>query len=133
MPKSQLFKITPDSYIINLILEAFGLTGLDDTRYFTRENMKDCDTLSILIQLSDELRPYYLPCKSKIYIDNLTEKKCITLFRQFLKPFHYKCMGIEKSIQGIKQMTYRVMPQDKEQVSPTATPRAREYVIDFSV
>lgn len=93
--------------------------------------MKECNTLEILGELSDELRTYYIPCKRKVYVDNLTYKKSITLFRQFLKQFHYKCMGIEKSIKGVKQMTYRVMPEDKEQVSPAATPR--EYVIDFSV
>ena len=69
---------------------------------------------------------------TKVYLENVTEKKCITILRQFIKSYHYKCMGIERSIQGKKQMTYRLLPMDKEQLSPTVQ-EAREYVIDFSV
>ena len=133
MPKNQLFKIKPDSNIIEKLMEAFGLEGLNDTRYFTKENMKECNTVDKINNLVEELHTYYLPCKGKIYLDNITEKKSITIFRQFIKPFNYKCMGLEKSVNGQKQMTYRILQQDKEQISPVAAPRAREYVIDFSV
>ncbi len=132
MPKNQLFKITPDSYIVNALLAAFGLESLEDSRYFTKNNMYESDTLERVIELQDELREYYLPCKARIYLESLTDKKCVTILRQFIKPFHYKCMGLEKSLKGHKQMTYRLLPMDKEQVSPTAN-TAREYVIDFSV
>jgi len=124
--------VKPDSYIINKILGAFGLEELGDTRFFTKQNMTDCGTLEKMILLNDELSGYYIPCKRKVYLENMTDKKCITILRQFIKSYHYKCMGIEKSIQGKKQMTYRLLPMDKEQLSPTAN-EAREYVIDFSV
>jgi hypothetical protein len=133
MPKkNQLFKIKPDTYIITLLLEAFGLDDLEDSRFFTKQNMIECDTLEKIIELREELITYYLPCKRNVYLESLTDKKCITIFRQFIKSYHYKCMGIEKSILGKKQMTYRLMPMDKEQLSP-AVNETREYVIDFSV
>ena len=32
MPKNQLFKITPDSNIVNALLDAFGLDNLEDSQ-----------------------------------------------------------------------------------------------------
>ncbi len=130
--KNQLFKVKPDSYIIAKLLSAFGLEELEDSRFFTKQNMAECDTLKQVLDLCEELSEYYIPCKRKVYLENVTDKKCITILRQFIKSYHYKCMGIERSIQGKKQMTYRLLPMDKEQLSPTVQ-EAREYVIDFSV
>ena len=132
MPKkNQLFKIKPDTYIINLLLDAFGLDDLEDTRFFTKQNMIECETLDKMIELREELAAYYIPCK-RVYLNSLTDKKCITIFRQFIRSYNYKCMGIERSIKGKKQMTYRLLPMDKEQLSPAVNEK-REYVIDFSV
>ena len=133
MPKkNQLFKIKPDTYIINHLLDAFGLDDLEDSRFFTKQNMIECETLDKMIELREELATYYIPCKRDIHLNSLTDKKCITIFRQFIRSYHYKCMGIEKSIKGKKQMTYRLLPMDKEQLSPAVNEK-REYVIDFSV
>ena len=43
---------------------------------------------------------------------------------------NYKCLGLEKSIGGKKHMTYRLIPLDKEQLSPKKDD-VRLYVIDF--
>ena len=130
--KNQLFKIKPDTYIINYLLDAFGLDDLEDSRFFTKQNMIECETLDKMIELREELSAYYIPCKRDIHLNSLTDRKCITIFRQFIRGYHYKCMGIEKSIKGKKQMTYRLLPMDKEQLSPAVNEK-REYVIDFSV
>ena len=130
--KNQLFKIVPDKHILNLLLEAFGLESLEDSRFFTKQNMIECDTLEKILEMKGELESYYIPCKRKVYLEKVTDKKCITILRQFLKSYNYKCMGIEKSIKGQKQMTYRLLPMDKEQVTHSLH-GAREYVIDFSV
>ena len=130
--KNQLFKIVPDKHIPNLLLEAFGLESLEDSRFFTKQNMIECDTLEKILEMKGELESYYIPCKRKVYLEKVTDKKCITILRQFLKSYNYKCMGIEKSIKGQKQMTYRLLPMDKEQVTHSLH-GTREYVIDFSV
>jgi hypothetical protein len=130
--KNQLFKIVPDKHILNLLLEAFGLESLEDSRFFTKQNMIECDTLEKILEMKGELESYYIPCKRKVYLEKVTDKKCITILRQFLKSYNYKCMGIEKSIKGQKQMTYRLLPMDKEQVTHSLH-GTREYVIDFSV
>ena len=41
MVKNQLFRVLPDTEIIQILLEAFGLISLEDTNYFTKETMKE--------------------------------------------------------------------------------------------
>ena len=118
MPKNQLFKIVPDLQIIQAILEAFGLDDIEDTRIFTKEHMKDIDTVQKISDLKERLEEYYIPCKSKKYLTDLNEKKCITILRQFVKIHHYKCIGMEKSIKGNKKMTYRLFYSNKILKSP---------------
>ena len=98
--QNQLFKINPDQNIINLLLGIFGLDDLNDSRFFTKKNMIDLDIVQQMNDNHATFYKYYLPCKGKIYLNNLNEKKCITILRQFLKPFYYKCIAIEKSSDG---------------------------------
>jgi len=130
--KNQNFKNNPDMNIINTLLQTFGLTDLDDDRYFTKENMKEMNTVDSINLLIPKLEEYYLPCKSKIYLKNLTEKKSITILRQFIKNYNYKLITFEKSIQGRKQLTYRLMyvnsdslKSNKEKVENT------KYIVTF--
>ena len=130
--KNQLFKINPDINSINLLLKIFGLNNLDDTRFFTKKNMIDLKVVSEINQNIDFFKNYYLPCKSKVYLNNLNEKKCITIFRQFLKPFRYKCIGTEKSINGDKIITYRLIFNNKNQID-SKNDSKREYILSFDI
>ena len=56
MPKNQLFKIVPDLQIIQAILDAFGLDDIEDTRIFTKEHMKDVDTVQKINELITTLK-----------------------------------------------------------------------------
>lgn len=107
--KNQNFKNNPDMNIVTTLLQTFGLTGLEDDRYFTKENMKEIETVLNINLLIPKLEEYYLPCKSKLYLKDLTEKKSITILRQFIKNYNYKLITFEKSIHGRKQLTYRLM------------------------
>jgi len=70
--KNQLFKIVPDKHILNLLLEAFGLESLEDSRFFTKQNMIECDTLEKILEMKGELESYYIPCKRKVYLEKVT-------------------------------------------------------------
>ena len=131
MPKNQLFKNVPDLQIIQSILDAFGLDDIEDARFFTKEHMVDVDTVQKIINLSDSLKEYYLPCKSKKYLTNLNEKKCITILRQFVKIHHYKCIGMEKSIKGNKTMTYRLIYSNNDYLTSPEAKKNKEYVLSF--
>ena len=73
--KNQNFKINPDSQIIQSILDTFGLENLEDDRLFTKEHMKEINTVQNIELLKSKLEEYYIPCKSRIYLNGLTEKK----------------------------------------------------------
>ena len=131
MPKNQLFKIVPDLQIIQAILESFGLDDIEDTRIFTKDHMKDIETVQKITELVPSLREYYIPCKSKKYLNDLNEKKCITILRQFIKIHHYKCIGMEKSIKGNKCMTYRLLYSNEDYLKSPQSKEKQEYVISF--
>lgn len=131
--KNQLFRINPDLTIVQSLLDAFGLEDLEDTRFFTKENMIEINTVQEIIQLKDTLENYYLPCKSKEYLKKITEKRCITILRQFIKIFNYKCIGLEKSIKGKKCITYRLMYDNSDQLSPIKEKEKRPYVLTFDM
>ena len=103
MSKNQLFKINPDITIITNLLEAFSLTALSDTRFFTIENLKDNNTIKNIENIISELEKYYLPCKAKIYLKNLTEKKCITILRQFIKFFNINVSEWKKVLMDVNK------------------------------
>tara|TARA_B100000214_G_scaffold314973_1_gene248059 strand:+ start:232 stop:621 length:390 start_codon:yes stop_codon:yes gene_type:complete len=109
--KNQLFRISPDIPITENILQLFGIKDINDNHSFTRENLIDLKTVEKMDELSKELFKYYIPCKSKIYLVELNEKKCITILRQFLKVNNYTLISKEKYIKGNKQLFYQVIPQ----------------------
>ena len=131
MPKNQLFKIIPDIQIVQTILECFGLENLEDTRLFTKEHMKDIQTVDKMTELSETLKDYYLPCKGKKYLIDLTEKKCITLLRQFIKIHDYKCIGMEKSVNGKKTMSYRLLYSKENFLKSPQAKQNEEFIVSF--
>ena len=131
MPPNQLFRMIPDLQIVKDILEAFGLDNLEDTRLFTKEHMTDINTVQKLTELHDRLKEYYLPCKSKKYIVDLNEKKCITILRQFAKIHDYKCIGMEKSIKGKKMMTYRLLYSKDDYLESPQPKSEKGYLLSF--
>ena len=130
--KNQNFKNNPDINIINSLLEAFGLSGLDDDRYFTKEHMKEINTVQNINELKFKLEEYYLPCKSKIYLKDLTEKKVITILRQFIKNYNYKVITFEKSLQSRKQLTYRLMLVNDDPLQHKKNTTIKDkYIVNF--
>jgi len=131
--KNQNFRNNPDMKIIVLLLETFGLDNLEDTRLFTRDHMRDTDTIHKINELVPKLKEYYLPCKCKIYLHDITEKKSITILRQFIKVHNYKITTFEKSINGKKQMIYQLTPVNDDYLSPKKKDdnKIRKYIVSF--
>lgn len=130
MVANQLFRILPDIEVVQQLLHAFGLSSLDDNNFFTKNTMKEKNTADIFISMKQQLETYYLPCKSKVYIDNITDKKCITILRQFLKVHGYTLISKERYIDRKKLCVYRLIKLDDK---PTASPtnKNKNIVISF--
>tara|TARA_B110001469_G_C9605639_1_gene301104 strand:- start:137 stop:529 length:393 start_codon:yes stop_codon:yes gene_type:complete len=118
MVKNQLFTVLPDIDIIIILLETFGLSSLQDTNFFTKQTLVDNDTINKYIDIHDKLQTYYLPCKKK-YLDNKTNKGCITILRQFIKPHGYTLVSKERYIKREKMCVYRLIELDDKESTPT--------------
>ena len=130
MVKNQLFRVLPDTEIIQTLLEIFGLTSLEDNNYFTKETMDENHAVDQFIELKDTLGSYYLPCKSKVYLNEITNKKCITIFRQFIKVHGYTLISKERYINRKKTCVYRLIKlDDKPKTSPKK--KTNNIVISF--
>tara|TARA_B100001094_G_scaffold332585_1_gene405311 strand:- start:1021 stop:1407 length:387 start_codon:yes stop_codon:yes gene_type:complete len=108
--KNQLFRISPENKVTEKLLKQFGINGFDDNHSFTRLNLRDLGTVESINNMIDELNKYYIPCKSKQYLTNLNEKKCITILRQFLKIHNYTLISKEKYVNSKKSLFYQVIP-----------------------
>ena len=56
-------------------------------------------------EIMPEIEKYYIPCKSKKYLTDINEKKCITILRQFLKIHNHTLNSKEKYVKG-KKITF---------------------------
>jgi|TARA_Y100000389_G_C17345106_1_gene455430 hypothetical protein len=108
--KNQLFKNSPDLKFTIQLLNLFGIQDINDNHSFTRNNLIDLKTVENINLIVEELNKYYLPCKSKKYLNDINEKKCITILRQFLKIHNYTLNSKEKYVKGKKNLFYQVIP-----------------------
>jgi len=131
MGKNQLFRILPEIEMINSLLEAFGLESLQDTKPFTKESLIENETLHKLMEMKDELDKYYLPCKSKNYTVNITEKRCFTILRQFIRVYGYTLISKERHIDGDKISVYRLIKADDKISTPKKAKSKKDIVISF--
>ena len=76
--------------------------------YFTKQDLTNLNIIDKMNNIKEKLQIYYLPCKSKVYLKDLNEKKCITILRQFLKHIDYNLKLKEKYIKGKKIYLYYI-------------------------
>ena len=107
--KNQLFRRNPDRYIIDNLMMVFNINSLDDKNFhFTKEDLENLNIVDKINEIKEKLEIYYLPCKAKVYLKDLNEKKCITILRQFLKHIDYNLKLKEKYIKGVKNYLYYI-------------------------
>ena len=74
MKKDQLFKKNPSNELFQKVLNAFGLTDLNDKRSFSRKDLQYIKTVNKVNELKSELNDCYLPCKARTYLSGLMKK-----------------------------------------------------------
>ena len=125
MPVNQLFRTMPDRSFVISLLNLYGIEDFNDTRYFTKENLETLNTTEELKELEDKLRNYYIPCKAKTYLEEITIPRSIVILRQFLKCHGYTLFSKEKFIKSKKHTIYKIVTIDKE----VSTPQKKEKVV----
>lgn len=116
MKINQLFKTPiPEELLINL-LKCFGYDDLNfnEERSFCKFDLDRLRTIEKVSQLKDEISKYYLPCKSKVYLSSLDDKKCITILRQILRLYNYTLLSKQKYIKQKKTTFYVVQKKTNE-------------------
>ena len=125
MPVNQLFRTMPDRSFVISLLNLYGIEDFNDTRYFTRENLETLNTIEELKGLENKLKDYYIPCKAKTYLEEITIPRSIVILRQFLKCHGYTLFSKEKFIKSKKHTIYKIVTIDKE----VSTPQKKEKVV----
>lgn len=116
--KNQLFKTIPSKEFIIKIIKLYGLNDINDDRAFTRNDLTKLDTVNKLVEYKTELYKYYLPCKGRLYLNELNEKNIITILRQLLKTLNYTLNSREKYIKGNKFIIYNIISLEEKKYKP---------------
>ena len=112
MTINQLFKQKPSIETVNELLNIYGIEGFDDDKQFNRNNLINLNLIDNLNNFKSKLVEYYLPCKRKVYLEDLTIKKSITILRQILKLYDYIVKSNERWIKGEKIIVYKILPKN---------------------
>lgn len=118
MPINQLFKNMPERSFVITLINLYGIEDFDDDKYFTKKTLEKLNTIEKINDIRDKLNEYYIDCKSKTYLTDITLKRCIVILRQFLRCHGYTLFSKEKFVKGEKQTIYKIVKLDKEVVVP---------------
>ena len=108
--KNQLFRENIEiNFLEKIIKECFNIELNNSTYYsFSKKTIVSRNILDIINNNMDKLKKYYIKCKHKIYLENLNEKKIITLFRQLLRMHDFELKAKEKYENGKKYLLYTI-------------------------
>ena len=114
MPINQLFIKKPERELVEKLVNTYGLTGFEDETVFSKRKFEKNDTKEKFEEIVEQLREFYLPCKRKIYLDNITHKKAVTIMRQCLRLYNFYIRSKEKYFNGDKIIIYQMKPINED-------------------
>jgi hypothetical protein len=108
-----LFRKKPSLELVNDILQSLKFSGTNDSRLFTKNDI----SVEAFEEFLPQLDPYYLPCKSKLFLRDFDSNKAITVLRHLLRAHGYKLHAYEKVNQGAKMTYYQFERERLEDLS----------------
>jgi hypothetical protein len=100
-----MFRKVPPLEVLTQILRALKFTGLEDRRWFCKEDLPT-ETLDDWLPV---LEPYYLPCKAERYLQrDMTQARIITVLRHVCKANAIEFKVQERVVQGHKVTFYQI-------------------------
>lgn len=118
MKINQLFRKRVDTELLMDIVTCFGLSTLNDRRCFSKQDLMQEHTVDKLQHIIPMLEEYYLPCKARVYIDDMTEKRAITMLKQVLRLHGYFLMSRERNLNNRKIIYYQLMNEMERDIIP---------------
>ena len=119
MAINQLFKSKPPFNLVLKICLYFGidLEDLSKKNSFTKNELVKLDLESKFSELRETLKQYYIPCKCKIYLNNITISKSVTILRQILKLYNFKITSNESYNNSKKYIIYVITQNENKQLT----------------
>ena len=112
MSLNQLFLRKPPLDLFMKILNNCTIDSLNSNIYFSVNILENNNSIIKSKLLLDELSEYYLPCKKKVYFNDITNRKLITIIKQVLRLYDYKLQSNEKYSNSKKYILYQIVPKD---------------------
>lgn len=113
MGKHQLFKEIPPIELVVKVIQCFGFNNLEDKGCICKKYFGSMNVIQRLNELLPELRKYYLPCKAKTYLNELTNNSVMTILRQVLRPHNYVIVSREKYVNREKIINYNLVNKNE--------------------
>lgn len=101
---SQLFVEKPSMDLVYRYCQAFGLSGMYDRQWFTKDNImlnrlqNDC---------LDDLKKVYIKCKARSYLNDITDT-AMTVLRQLVREYGYTLKSRSVSRNGRRVKEYQL-------------------------
>lgn len=114
MKINQLFIKPVDNDLILRLLQCYGLNGLDDKKEFCKFDLISINTIDKLSDIIPDLSEYYLPCKAKVYLTNLNERRVLTILKQVIRLEGYYLKAKEKTLNNKKVMFYKLISENEK-------------------
>jgi hypothetical protein len=114
--KNQLFtKTHPPFDLVKQVVSLLINYPFEDIYYeFTKKIIIEKRVLERIEPYIEELKKYYLKCKHIKYLENIDDKKFITILRQILRPYNYSIKAYEKYNNGEKYLLYVIMKNKED-------------------
>jgi len=133
MKINQIFaKYIDDRVLLEDFLLCFKLKSLNDSSMFCINdlvNNKAVDKFNNSVR--NRLITYYLPCKAKIYLQQVTEQKLVTILRQIIRLFDYKLSTVKKSKNKVKTIYYFLVNKNDNDLNRTHIQTFNAYKLNF--
>lgn len=132
MKINQLFSDFVPFDILNSLLKCIPLDSLDDKRYFTKSMLIRNNTIDKFNKdVLQKIEGYYLPCKAKVYLENVDEKRFVTILKQVLRLYGYRIISIEKNICNKKNILYSISNEIEKPVLKNMTYKNDVNILHF--
>ena len=128
---NQLFIQRIDQDLMSSMLHCFGLTGFSDRKSFSKLDMIHMNTLEKFREIVPRLRTFYIPCKAIMFLEYLSDKKSITVFRQCLRTYDFVLKSVERNHKNKKNIFYSIISKAESEEKDMIKIAHEERIINF--
>lgn len=101
-----MFRQIPPRELVETTVRHLGLTGLDDHRWFSKEDLR----MDALDEWVPYVEPYYLPCKAKRYLHGILDPlRVLTVLKHLCKAHAIQIQTQERMVKNKKTTLYQIV------------------------